>query len=708
MPTASTLIAAESLPTAGEVWQPPALLPPLSGEIEVRTAWNTAISRAVSGAETRRGRRTRPSRSVRYTAGGWRDSEAVQVRQILADHTRAGSLLPLWPDGSALTADVLSSATVLPCDTASRRFQVGARVAVVRRGTGQLRLEDGFALGTIQTVGGSSITLTGTIGTAYPAGSIVVPILEAAIEVRGGGSYRNADLLSAGIEGEEIPGPACYEPMRGEKTWPTEYATLGTLPIVHLRSADGGCDVEAESIVEQERVGRGLIPTRGEGRPLMRWRVAARYLSRAAAWPLLGLFDAARGRLHAFWWVPPVRDFTPSAVNTGNIVVPAKGTLRSWTDRKAVAVVMRDGTAYVREISGSVSRGSGSDTITLATTLPALTLADVQAVTVAYKARFARDDIVERWASDRTVAVEAELQELEDDADKTIANLARLSSGVPAEDPGNACVPSFPPEVSLKIWMDAADAATVGVVNITGSDYLTWQNKGSAGGTSRETVAGKIQFPLETLNGRSCLGRNASTGAHGVGISSAAPSLNYIVGGSNAKFVQYLVAKFQHTGGSGGGSDGTRAFSGGSSSSHGTIGYIYRSSGSPGSRHVARKQGNAYGPSANGDFYIEDLVANFDTGYHIFKAEWFNTGTPDAGTNAFYIDNVLIGSNGDWTPFNWSTAGPIIFDTSAGEGAAGTAGMGIAELLVYEEEIVHGSDKDQEIMAYLRAKWGLS
>lgn len=681
----SSLIDPETLPEPGEVWQPTALLRPNgTTPITVRTAWRTSVSRALSGAETRRALRDRPAREIVYQAEGWRDSEALHVRQLLADHTRAGTLLPLWSDASVLTGSVSAASVTVPCDTTSRRLQVGARVALVRRGSPYLRLDDGYTLAVIDSLAADAITLTAVAGTSYAAGDLVVPIIEAALEADTGLRHHSADVATATIDGGEIPGPAALEPIAAEQTWPGSYATQDGLPILHLAGADGAVDVQVASIAEQHRVGQTLLPTRAEGRPLTGWRLQARFLSRAAAWPLLQLFDAARGRCHGFYFVPAVRDFEPTAITTTTITVPAIGAERAWDDRPHIAVLKYDGTILVRAVSGVV-RGAGSDVVTVPS-LGAITLAEVKAVTIAYRARFASDEIVERWVSHSVVEIEASLQELQDDSDQTIADLVVQSSGNPATTAAGGCIAAIPPLDNLFGWIDASDDDSWTVRTISSVDYLLGLNKAEASTAYQAGVRANLPITdgnahsrsLLTLNGKKVVGMlqaGSSLTRNLAPDSSLGPWSKFLPGG----FSVYCVGKLDGFGVS---TSSVAAFCAHQTSSlqnymaasnSGVDSFRYRTSGT----------------------VISETPAAWDTNWHLFHLY-----SPTAGAE-FYRDSVLRVSTPDLV-VNWSSShGPQICWCSGGSGAF------VAEWLMYDIPIVPGSAQDLEVRSYLSSKWGI-
>jgi hypothetical protein len=415
--TATTI---ESSPSATQLAALRYLLPPVGAgfpNVSVQSSFLTSVSVADSAAETRRGLRNRPVLRIEYPAFG-ESGERWDVDGFLARVTASRLLAPLASDAVQLASQANSGQAnvVSGDDLAYRRFEVGCRVALYAYAPGRTTAES-FEVGVISSISTNTVTLTGNLASAWPAGSWMVPLVECELTPVTTMNLGRWDALDAGISVREVAGKPAYSALATAGSNPSGYDTYSGDPILDL-----ACIRTRSMSVGWSRP--GSIREFGLGsRPNVFGTRAARTVAgglyfdtRSEAWAYLKFFASRAGRLHPFWLFDPSEGFDGLTVNsTTEIEVPAYGDEDDWDFRDYLGVKLANGDREVVPIT-SVSRSSGVDTLTLAT---ALSNTSVEYAHVARLCRFDSDALAVEWRNKEICEVEFGTIELPDEATTT-------------------------------------------------------------------------------------------------------------------------------------------------------------------------------------------------------------------------------------------------------------------------------------------------
>jgi hypothetical protein len=405
---ASTPVAIESDPTSGsDLWGLSRLF--IMSWIEgfqLSTTWITNIEVAQSGAEKRVSVTGKPDRIATVTILAMKNRESWLILNHIRRMGRCRSYLPIYSDFSKLTSAVSTSATVLPCDTTTRRLFAGQTIAIAypSRSTEYVT----FELATILSLTITAITLTAGVSQGYPINARIFPLMEVDVMINGQWDMLTGRQIRAQIVAKETMGPSALPPLAhpGDST---AYATFGGYPIFYERPQ---WDTISEGYQGLANIVQSGISTLFEiiG-PRSRFLMARnfQYLTRASFWKVLTFFDLCSGRTFPFWGISSLAPWEIVSVSTTQIVVIAAGPLKDWEGISTIAVVQRStNTPYLSAIA-SVTRASGNDTLTVS--LPSIPSGDIREVCPAFLMRFTKDELVETWQSDQVVKTSAELVE---------------------------------------------------------------------------------------------------------------------------------------------------------------------------------------------------------------------------------------------------------------------------------------------------------
>jgi hypothetical protein len=500
----STLTAVATAPsTPTEVWTPHALARPDWGQpIEITTSWRTSIFTADDGSETRRGLYDRPLRSIRYQARAWSITDVAELRVAIERTAEARRLVPLWPDAVPLTSAVVATDTALPVVTTDRRFTAGARVVLLSRSS---LVSTAFELATVSAVAAAELTVAAISGD-WPAGTLVVPLLEAEPAFAGGAGWLTDRHADAEVAAAEWNGPQALDPLADLDAWPAAWQTHESLPILDLRSTTGQAAAELSAEGDLLEVGRTTMPTRSSGRPRWAWDLEYTATTRAQWAALAGLFDAARGSLRSFWWVEPVSAYQATSVGISSVTVTRTAETLDYDRRPFLAVIETDGTIHIREIS-SVSRGATTDQLLLVDDLPSIAAADVWRVTVAHRCRFSSDVLRETWLTDQTCVMRPGLVDVTAAGSITINDLS-----APASTAGETAAAPLAMDDACVTELETIDAELHYLADDFNPTTQVWPNRGTAGSAWDlddlvETVSGSDSpgFVSTTHQGRAAV-----------------------------------------------------------------------------------------------------------------------------------------------------------------------------------------------------------
>ncbi|MEM8494837.1 MAG: hypothetical protein AAF663_05570, partial [Planctomycetota bacterium] len=418
MPVIASSIAAS--PNASELAALRAVLPPLGDgrpAVSVQSSFQTSISLADSGAETRRAQRSRPRLRIAHPVA---DDTRWLLDGVLARSTASRFLMPLASDAVQLASTASSGqAALVSVDAfAVRRFEAGAKFVVYAGG----EATDDFEVGVVQSISGGSggtITATANLASAWSAGSWAVPLVECELSPASQLGLTRWDDATASIEFNATVGPQLYSPLADPGTLPTGYDTSGGYPILDLacmRERQIACGWLRPGGVRD--IGLGTRPNVFGSRAARTVSGGLFFPSRSDAWGYLKFFASRGGRAYPFWLFDPAERWDGvTATNATTLTLPAIGHVDDWATREHVAVLRENGTREVVAID-SVSRSGGVDTVTLGSALGGT---DITYAHTARLCRFDSDAITETWITPELCRVDFTAVELPDEATVTQA-----------------------------------------------------------------------------------------------------------------------------------------------------------------------------------------------------------------------------------------------------------------------------------------------
>lgn len=427
MTTASPLTAAGSNPDPDDLWAPASLFTATwAGQMSVVTNYRTAIQQAVSTAEQRFGRSHAPLREVSCTVEGFTPEESGLLMAASHRFAKAKSLVPLYADQVETTANAATSATILSISGGNHtRICNGCRVVVLGKGMNP----DQQHISVVNSVGPSSITLATGLPSAFAAGARIMPLLETQVRLTSSGSALTDSISSLDIQGTEVAGKSQLDILENDGDIPSGFSSYQSLPIFA-----GPIDWASPITWGVSRAGQ--IASSGISNEVTVYGTRAAiefgfdlvHTTRESAFQTIRFFESRAGQLHPFFFVSPVTQFkfVSRSSTQVRVRVTAKDFLNDWTTRPYMALVAKDGTQEVRQIQ-SVTFDSNE---AIVTTQTAFTIADadVDRATVAYKVRFASDQLEENWSSTRAMRCGISVVEVLEEKTVAVEDLTALTS----------------------------------------------------------------------------------------------------------------------------------------------------------------------------------------------------------------------------------------------------------------------------------------
>lgn len=350
----------------------------------------------ISGAESRRGLRIKPDRTMQLQ---WITNENERLDRLevfLRRITDERFQVPIYMDQQELDQAYLSSASTINVNTRLGRFFQGARVVIVRLDACNQYVGHSFHL--VQTLTSTSLTFTTTLGVAVPVNSLVLPVMDCEVLLEHETDYQAAKTAVTTLEVREVAGASALPALKSDN--PAGFPVFDLRPIF---------TIEPDWIQGMKRGRSRQGDSYKQGRTELTFKAADRsrvtheFLltgKRDEMWPCIEFFDTRRGRLRSFWLTDQEQTFTISAIDaTGNFVSVFE--IGDFTDFNEewdwLGLKMADGTEYVREVI-TVQQVLTVFRLTVNPPLPAsLNVGDVVRVARARVTRFASDELVETW-----------------------------------------------------------------------------------------------------------------------------------------------------------------------------------------------------------------------------------------------------------------------------------------------------------------------
>lgn len=319
--------------------------------------WLTDYMRAINAEAQKRELRQAPRRGFSFQVLVDRDSRRV-LDALLFDQGGKRWALPVWHDVQLLTTPAGAGSGTITCRTEGFEFVAGGR-AMLWAGV------NSFEIVTIAAIGAASLTLTGTLAAAWPAGMTrLYPIVDA----------RNLEASEESAYNDEVGTRRVSFVVDEPCDWPAELPAGAYRGYRVLESRTDENDDPTNSYERQLQSvddGIGLVSYFDYvDAPLPvashQWLIG----SRAEHAALRSLLYGLRGRM-AVLWVPSMR---PQLVLASSIASGSTALVVEWagyalygrqqSNRRDLRIELVDGTVLYRRITASLE-GGATETLTL-------------------------------------------------------------------------------------------------------------------------------------------------------------------------------------------------------------------------------------------------------------------------------------------------------------------------------------------------------
>lgn len=365
-------------------------LPDWSSPIVERLDWLTDTNTAFDGTEQRIKLREWPRRAIDFAfgAGG---RMARQLQAFLYGQGAREFLVPIWPDGAQLQADVVAGDLVVNTPTDGYDFQVGAYLVIVDD-------QGRFEAAEVAFVEPGVVTLRQTFAATWPAGCLVYPARRA--------RFPDSQGLTR-FTGEFILGRTRVE-LQDVSQWPTavEATTYRGRPVL-TTATDWTGNVEADFVRKLAAVdfGTGVRVFDDESdKPEIvqahRWFLDSRTkIAAFRSW----LYSRA-GKFAAVWvptWVNDLLMTSSLGAGGTSFNVENIGYTRqvgARMHRRDVRIELVSGAVYYRRITGSIEVDDDTETVSIDVALGvAVTPADVSRISFLSLCRLDADGVELAW-----------------------------------------------------------------------------------------------------------------------------------------------------------------------------------------------------------------------------------------------------------------------------------------------------------------------
>lgn len=177
-------------------------LPPTwSDGVKYRRKWRTGIQQSVTSGEIRSALYTWPRRGLSYRILNLSSIESFFLRRILFMYLSTVFGIPIWTDGTLLTAQAAAGQKVIHVsDTDNRDFAVGDDVILLHPDD-----PDTYEVKTIDAGGlaATQITVTVNLSTTWPIGTAIYPVMPARLSADQTVNWLSSRYSELSIEAEE-------------------------------------------------------------------------------------------------------------------------------------------------------------------------------------------------------------------------------------------------------------------------------------------------------------------------------------------------------------------------------------------------------------------------------------------------------------------------------------------------------------------------
>lgn len=386
------LISPSAVPAKPSDW----LLPNWAEEIEVETEFRTDVYESQSLAESRRGLRSIPLRTIRCSMAAYCEGDAARLAAAINRVSEGRQFFPLFCDSTIATANLAAADPELY----TKRFFPGQRVIIYSNHSDDAR--------EIRQLTFKEIASTGIYFLAgqAEAGDLIVPLIEvrpSLTQILEG----NTDLVfQAELELVEYPGPTALPVQASLSPWVSFLPTHDSLPVLTL-SPDWASSPEVSVVRGGEELALGrssLVSLRGS-RPTWRFRFQYGGFDRVEMLRGRLFFESRLGRLLPFWLPNPLTLFRYDSHTTTSVNIEKDAALGEVSDLFPTIAIETKSSVYLRSVSSVVDNGSVW-ALNFLDALPSIPSSDIVRVTSAHLCRFESDSLVEQWTTDRVGSME--------------------------------------------------------------------------------------------------------------------------------------------------------------------------------------------------------------------------------------------------------------------------------------------------------------
>lgn len=382
--------------------------PSWTAPVVERLEWLTDVLPAKNRKEQRRALRQTPRWSYRFNFMEHGEERAKLENAIYSWGARLWAM-PVWTDGTVLTAAATLGATVLMVDTTTRDFQPGGLALVYgANGTTETLL--------IASLTSTQLTLDAPTLAAYPERTVIYPARLARLQVQQPYTRHTADCIS---------GEAVFTVADGGARTALSETSYRGYPVVTERFnwlenpiMDQGRSVEIFDYGVQQPlwVDESGIP---EFLKTYLWTS----LSRAESDTMRQWFYARRGRLAGCWCPTWARDLelvvTAGAADTALDV--SHRNLAQHVDagvnRRDIRIELHSGTVFYRRITGMTELDDTTERMIIDTALGQIvTVADVRLISFMALCRLDSDGVEIAWRNQEVANAIVNLRSFNSDA----------------------------------------------------------------------------------------------------------------------------------------------------------------------------------------------------------------------------------------------------------------------------------------------------
>lgn len=361
------------------------------GEVVERLEWMTDILTSFNAREQRVALRQYPRRVFEY-GFGLVGAERRTAENLLHHWQAQLWALPIWMDSQLSASTLGGGTTAITCDTIYRDFRDGGLLGLFTSPTN-------FEAVTISTVGAGIVNLSEATTKVWPAGTTrIVPLRMA----------RMLDEVQLRrFTGDSSSGVVRFE-VQEDSAWPA--ATGGTayrsFPVIE-QAPNWVQDPEQTFLRKVARIDPGTGPAyfdeEGAGAVLQqshRWLLDGRAeIDGFRRW-----LYARQGRLSAFWLPTFAQDFALTApIGSSDTTIDVENcgyttSIAQAIGRRDIRILLNNGTAYMRRITGSSVISAAVERLTISSALGAAVATNqVQAISYMDLVRQESDAIELAW-----------------------------------------------------------------------------------------------------------------------------------------------------------------------------------------------------------------------------------------------------------------------------------------------------------------------